>query len=148
MVSRPVEEVFAYVTEVRNLPAWWPRVLRVEGVSDTPMVEGGIWTKVLEAGSGRRLRLDYTCVEMGAPSLIAWTHELRDTGLENHLRSQSTRIELTGIEGGTEVRITADADLKGTAKLVSPAMKKEQRRMVEGAISGLTDALGESTEGA
>jgi len=43
MIDRPVEEVFAYVADVTNDPAWHTDVLEARKVTDGPVGMGTVW---------------------------------------------------------------------------------------------------------
>jgi uncharacterized protein YndB with AHSA1/START domain len=43
MIDRPVEEVFAYVTDVTNDPSWHTDVLEAKKTSEGPIGMGTIW---------------------------------------------------------------------------------------------------------
>jgi hypothetical protein len=124
-----------------NLRLWWPRVVGVEFVDGDPGTEGTKWTKILQADSSRRMRLDYTCIEATPPSLITWAHELEGTRFGEHLNRQSTSVALAEEGAGCRVTITSDGELKGAAKLASLALKSDQKKMLDQALEALEKAL-------
>lgn len=131
------EEVYQTISDPRRLPDWWPRVIRVEDVAGRPGAERTRWTNVLEADSGRKLRLDYRCVGATSPQRYAWEHELEGTPFEEHMNSQTTEVRLVPSRGGTEVRLTSEHGLKGSARLAGFMMRRSQREMLDKALSGL-----------
>ena len=120
---------------------WWPRVVAVEFIEGSPGDAGLRWTMVLEADSGRRMRLDYAFAEAVEPSRLVWFHELEGTRFSEHLNRQQTTISIESVEAGSRVTITSDGELKGAAKLASLALKSDQKKMLEQALDGLSSAL-------
>lgn len=104
------------------------------GVPDT-------WTKVLEADSGRRMRLDYTCGEFEDPGRFIWFHNLEGTRFEEHLTRQETTISLEEAGGDCLVTITSDGELRGSAKIASLALKGDQKKMLDQALDGLASVF-------
>jgi carbon monoxide dehydrogenase subunit G len=133
--------VWRFVSDPVNLALWWPRVVGVEFVSGEPGDAGTQWTKILEAGSGRRMRLDYTCVEAEPLHRMTWVHELEGTRFQEHLNRQSTTILVEQEDSGCLVTITTEGELKGAAKLASLALKGDQKKMLDQALDALEQAL-------
>ena len=57
-IGAPPEAVWKVVGDAHHLARWWPRVRRVEDVSD------GRWTKVFLTEKGHSVRADYTLYTM------------------------------------------------------------------------------------
>ncbi|MGV9267303.1 SRPBCC family protein [Kitasatospora sp. NPDC003701] len=71
-IDRPVEEVFAYLADGRNDPAFSPRVLEITKTPDGPTAVGTVFTStVKDAGmkTARRIRI----TELRAPTTLRWT---------------------------------------------------------------------------
>lgn len=67
VIDAPRGEIWRLVSDPGQLPRWWPRVVRVEGISGS----GDRFTEVLRTDSGRDLRADFTVQEREKPlSLI------------------------------------------------------------------------------
>lgn len=129
------------MVEPGNFRLWWPRVVGVEFVEGQPGEEGAEWTKILEAESGRRMRLDYRCLEADRPARMTWAHELEGTRFEEHLIRQSTSLQLSEEESGCRVTITTEGELRGAAKLASLALKGDQKKMLDQALGALPEAI-------
>lgn len=142
LIAASPEAVFDLVADPYRLPAWWPRVVRVEDVSGNQGAERSRWTCVLAAESGRLLRLDYRCSDSNRPGRYEWEHELTGTPFEKHLVRQATRFRIEpGENGETRVEVTAIHSLRGTAKLAGFAMRKGQRKLLDSALGGLDYVL-------
>lgn len=138
------ETVYDLVADPRRHAGWWPRVTRVEDVAGRPGAERTRWTNVLQADSGRLLRLDYRCVHANRPSRYEWEQELEGTAFEKHLVRQAVEIRIDpSREGGSQVALTAVHTLKGTAKLAGFAMRKGQRNLLDSALASLAELLEE-----
>lgn len=91
----------------------------------------------MAADSGRKIRMDYTCTAANRPVRYEWQHELAGTPFEDHLLSQTTLIALQSSSTGTEVRLTAEHTLRGSARLAGFMMRKTQRQMLDQALQNL-----------
>lgn len=125
------------VSDPRRLSDWWPRVIRVEDMAGRPGAERTRWTNVLEADSGRKLRMDYRCVAATSPERYTWEHELEGTPFEKHMSRQTTEVRLAAKGDRTEVRLESFHGLKGSARLAGFMMRKSQREMLDRALAGL-----------
>ncbi|MFM9045155.1 MAG: SRPBCC family protein [Solirubrobacterales bacterium] len=137
-------EVFRFLGDPSNLVRWWPRVVRVEAVEGQSGEEGLIWTNVVEADSGRRLRLDYRMVDSDRASRLCWEHLLEGTAFSGHLVRQAVEVELSDAPEGTRVAVTAIGELKGAARLAGPSLKSDQKKLLDEALGRLSEALEEA----
>ncbi len=137
MVDATPDEVYDVVSDPRRLSEWWPRVIRVEDVAGRAGAERTRWTNVLEADSGRKLRMDYCCTGATRPLRYGWEHELEGTQFEKHMSCQTTDIRLTPKGEGTEISLTSVHGLKGGARIAGFMMRKSQREMIDRALAGL-----------
>ncbi len=119
-------------------------MVRVESVEGTRGEPGLLWTSVVEADSGRRLRLDYELIEAEVGSRVAWEHRLEGTAFGTHLARQATEIEITGSDRGALVEVSLAGELRGAAKLAGPSLKSDQRKLLENALEALRDAISEA----
>ena len=136
-------EVWRVVSDPHALPRWWPRTARVESVDQTSGGRRSRWTKVLETSRGRGVRADYRCTSSAENERYVWEQALEGTPFEKHLRASTTEISLRPQGGGTEVAITHRQSLRGLSRLGSPMMRGGAKRMLDDALSGLGEALGE-----
>ncbi len=136
-----IESVWDFVSRPGNLAKWWPRVIRVEGVVGQAGTTGLSWTSLLEADSGRRVRLDFQATKADPPNAFGWTQELASTQFEKHLKRQDYMILLDDRAGGTAIELVAETDLKGSAKLASLTLRKSQGRVLDRALSDLCQTL-------
>ena len=136
-MGAPREEVWEVVSDPYHLPRWWPRVERVEEVTDDA------WTKVMISSRGRAVRLDYTRLESEPPRRLVWRHEVDESPFERLLADSITEIELEPAgDRGTAVRMTMDQRLRGKARFGRMMVRRAARRQLDDALDGLRRAFG------
>ncbi len=113
-IARAPEDVFAYLTDVTNLPAWQA------GVNAATMRDG----RVEESRSllGRELHTTLEIVEQQEPRLF--TLRALDSPVPF-----TVRHELAAADGGTRLTVTAEGDVPGfAAGLLARRAEKQFRR--------------------
>jgi uncharacterized protein YndB with AHSA1/START domain len=134
-VAAPPEAVWALVADPHRLPAWWPRVERVEGV-----VESG-WTSVLRSPRGQVVRADQRLTASEAPRRRAWEQALADTPFERLLRESATEVVLAPDGDGTSVTLAARRRLRGLNRLGTPLLGRAMARELDQALESLSELL-------
>ena len=130
-IAAPPEDVWRVVADAHHLPRWWPRVRRVEGVSD------GGWTKVFVTGKGHSVRADYTVLGADPPRSIEWRQELEDSPFERLMDEAITEVRLAGAGEGTEVTLVLRQRLRGWARFAPFLVKRGTKRLLDEAMDGL-----------
>lgn len=138
-LSAERREVWTLISDPYNLPRWWPRTLRVEGVAGEG--SGAEWTTVLGTAEGRGVRADFRCRELVEGERLAWEQRLEGTPFERHLRGYGVEITLRDQDGGTAVGIAVEQSLRGLSRLGSPMMRRGQGALLEEALDGIEGAL-------
>jgi uncharacterized protein YndB with AHSA1/START domain len=114
-IARTPEDVFAYLTDVSNLPAWQT------GVTSATERDG----RIEESRSlfGKNVHTTFEIAEREEPSLFT----LR--ALDGPLRL-TVRHELTPTDGGTRLTVTAEGDVPGgfAAGLLAKGAEKQFRK--------------------
>jgi carbon monoxide dehydrogenase subunit G len=116
-IARTPDDVFAYLTDVSNLPAWQA------GVKSATLRDG----RVEESRSllGRELRTTLEIVEQDEPRVFT----LRAL---NSPVPFTVRHELAPTDGGTRLTVTADGDIPGLAAgLVARRAERQFRKDFE-----------------
>jgi uncharacterized membrane protein len=133
-VSRPVDEVFAYVTDPTKLAEWQPNVISVTKLNEGPVRSGTRFKEVRRALFGRSVE---AIVEVSAYE-------------ENHridLRIVSGPVpvhgenEFTSIHGGTRIDFVAHGELRGALRMAQPVLARVLRRQFESDYARLKRAL-------
>jgi len=137
-LDAPLERVWDVVSDPYSLPRWWPRVTRVEEVSDTS------WTMVLLSDRGKPIRADYTLADARPMELLEWQQELEETPFERMLSVSKLEIALDPDEaaGATAVSLRSTERLRGLARLGSPMVRRATRKRLSQALEQLGEAVG------
>lgn len=140
-IAAPIAEVWELISDPYNLPRWWPRTSRVEGVDRKPGGKRSQWTKVLETAEGRGVRADYRCLSAADRERYVWEQQLAGSPFERHLRRSVVEIGLREKGGDTEVSLASEQKLRGMSRLGSPMMRGGQRKILDEALDGIEAAL-------
>jgi uncharacterized membrane protein len=130
-VDRPVEEVFAYATDVSNLPQWQTSAL--EAKIDGPMQPGATGT-VVRKFLGRRVESSVRIDEY-EPSRKFALHSTSGP-VEFHIHQT---YEPEG--KGARVTVVMEGEAGGFFKLAEPLVERALRREIEGNFATLKDIV-------
>lgn len=101
-------EVWAVVADPHHLPRWWPRVERVEAVTD------GEFTEVMRSQRGNVVRADFRLVQADDGHRLVFSQQIEGTPFARVLVSAETEINLLPAEAGkTEISIELRQGLRG-----------------------------------
>lgn len=123
--------VWALVGDPHRLAGWWPRVERVEQVTE------GRFTQVLRTRSGRGVRADFRLAELDAPRLIVWEQELEGTPFARVLARSRTSVRLDADGPQTRVRLELTQALRGLSVLGAVPVRRAAGRTLEEALDAL-----------
>jgi len=135
-VARPVDEVFAYLSDFTTTTEWDPGTVSTERVSG----EGGLGTRYHNVSQflGRKTELDYMVTEHVPGECFA----LRGENATVVAHDTMTFVRIHGAEGeGTTVTYRAAFEFKGVARLVAPLLAPALKKLGDEAESGMRDAL-------
>ena len=130
--TRPVDEVFAYMSDLRNFSEWDPGTKRVvQSQGDGPGL--GARYDVTASGPGRDILLPYQVIEWNEGSLTARADTARLTSLD-HI---TVRVD------GDSTIVTYDADLqlKGWLAFADVGLRLAFKRIGDKAAAGLARTL-------
>jgi uncharacterized protein YndB with AHSA1/START domain len=128
----PLERIWNVVSDPYSLPRWWPRVQRVEEVTETG------WTMVLVSDRGKPIRADYSVTRSQPMELLEWQQELEETPFERMLSLSRVIFKFEPDEdGSTAVQVRSTERLRGLARLGSPLVRRATRKRLSGALDGL-----------
>ena len=133
VINRPVDEVFAYMADVRNWSQWNSGMLEGEQTSEGPMGVGTTFRGVNQF-MGRRME---------------WTSEVseyepnRKMGQKITSGPMSIEQSLTfePVEGGTRFTLVGEGETGGFFKLAEPIVNRTMQRQMEGNLANLKDIL-------
>ena len=131
VVARPIEDVFARLTDFSDYSRWMPKLgifLRCDQTSEGSVGEG---TTYYDRGLMGTFRGEI--VEFRAPTRVAFRESLRWLGVE--VMEARPSYELIPTRTGTEVRHRAEGRLFGVFGLMEPVVARvargERRRTVQ-----------------
>jgi carbon monoxide dehydrogenase subunit G len=130
-VAAPPWRVWETVGDPHHLPRWWPRVQRVESVTDEH------FTEVLATKDGRSLRADFRVVASHAPERRAWEQQLAGTPFERVFASASTEVALVPDDEGTRVTLVVRQQVRGSARLGGFMVRRATGRVLDEALEAL-----------
>src|SRR4051812_2174319 len=87
-VDAPPAVVWQTVADPHQLPRWWPRVERVEGVS------GQGFTQVMRSKRGALVRADFRIGRRNKPRLVEWSQDVVGTPFAGLLKASVTTVAL------------------------------------------------------
>jgi carbon monoxide dehydrogenase subunit G len=138
-IAAPADELWATIRDPHHLPRWWPRVNRVEDVTDTE------FTEVLITGAGKYVRADFTLAACDERERrLCWEQRLEGSPFARLLRSAETEVRLTDLAVGpsaraaTEVTIELRQALHGFfARFGAYMVRRAATRTIDEALDGL-----------
>jgi uncharacterized protein YndB with AHSA1/START domain len=131
-VAAPPATVWQTVADPHQLPRWWPRVQRVEGVS------GSGFTQVMRSEKGAQVRADFRIGQRNKPRLVEWEQELDGTPFAQLLRRASTTVTLDGRDDETtRVQVCLEQRLQGISRFGGFLVKRAARKQLDDALAAL-----------
>lgn len=123
VIVRPVGEVFAFVADHENLPAWTVGVKQAERLTEGPPADGSRY-RVVGRLLGRSIESSYQVTAFDPGHGFAGTMTSPVFGF-----SERYRFESTG--DATRVSMTATVEPRGSFRLLTPIMTAGVRRQVK-----------------
>jgi len=139
-LATPAGELWETIRDPHHLPRWWPRVNRVEDVTDTE------FTEVLITGAGKYVRADFTLAVCDERELrLCWEQRLEGSPFARLLKRARTEVRLRDLAGApgaggaaTEVTIELDQSLHGFfARFGAYMVRRAATRTIDEALDGL-----------
>jgi uncharacterized protein YndB with AHSA1/START domain len=134
VVDRPVEQVFAYVTDPAKLAEWQPNVISVSKETEGPM---GAGTRLREVRRGPFGRSVEALVE------VAEYEENRrfDLRIVSGPLPIDGRNEFRPADAGTRIDFVAEGRISGPFRLAEPILARALRRQFAGYYERLKELL-------
>jgi uncharacterized protein YndB with AHSA1/START domain len=134
VVAASPATVWQTVADPNRLPAWWPRVERVERVS------GSGFTQVMRSERGALVRADFRVGQRNRPRLITWAQELENTPFAKLLSKAETSVTLEAADAGaTRVELRLEQRLQGVSRFGGFLVKRAARKQLDGALTALAE---------
>ena len=137
-LSAPAREVWVMVSDPYRMPEWWPRVERVEGVSD------GQFTQIMRSKSGRIVRGDFRILISDASAMTLEIEQLIEgTPFASVLSRSTARVAIEGDHERCEVAVELDQEpASGLARIGSLFISRAARSTAREALDSLERAVG------
>jgi uncharacterized membrane protein len=133
VIDRPLAEVFAYVTEIENMPVWSSEVEKAWKTSEGPMGKGTTFSSVAKV-LGRQIEntIEVTEYEPNSKWSLKPTSGPVSGEIEFHFEPAPS---------GTKFSVALDADAGGFFKLGEPLVNRMLQRQYETNGATLKDLL-------
>ena len=137
IVEKPLDKVFAYLSDFTTTTEWDPGTVKTVRASG----DGGFGTEYLNTSTfaGRQTRLTYVVEDLVPNRHIALRGE-NTTVIAHDTMTFREKSDDTGV-ASTEVTYTADFTFKGITRLIAPFMIPAFTRLGNEAESGMAAAL-------
>jgi uncharacterized protein YndB with AHSA1/START domain len=133
VINRPIEEVFAFVTDIEKISQWMSELVEAKQTSEGPM---GVGTTISAVASplGRRVESTQEVVEYEPNRKFAIKSTAGPVPSEDAYTFES-------VAGGTKVTRVTEAEVGGFFKLAEPLFARTMRRQFETNFANLKDLL-------
>jgi uncharacterized membrane protein len=132
VINRPIEDVFAVLSNLENNPKWSTAFLEVKKTSQGPISVGTTWRAVQKA-FGRQLESEVEVTEY-EPNRM-WTQKGKSPF---PVQVQAT---FESVDGGTRVNLRLEGEPGGFFKLAEPLVATMAKRNIEGDLASLKDLM-------
>lgn len=132
IIRRPIEEVFAFVSETGNLPLWQSDLLEARHTPDGP-VQLGTKLFLVRAFMGHKLESTADVVEYEPPTRYAYNTTSGPAVTGVNICQATTE--------GTIFTTVFDMQAGGLFSLADPLVARRIQRSVEGGLANLKDLL-------
>ena len=132
-IKRPVEDVFAVMSNVENNPKWSSVALEAEQTSPGP-IGVGTTARVVAKVLGRRMESDFEVTEFEPNRKFVSQSKSGPFPLQ-------LSVTFEPIEGGTRVNTTIEGEPGGFFKLAEPLVQRAIKREMEANFATLKDIL-------
>jgi carbon monoxide dehydrogenase subunit G len=125
------DAVWRVAGDANHLPRWWPRVQRVENVTEEE------FTAVYGTSKGRPVRGDYRVVAHEPPRRRHWAQRIEGSPFERFVREFETIVEVEPAGAGSEITLTVIQKLRGLSRTGGFLAKRAMRRQLDEALDRL-----------
>ena len=130
--KRPIDEVFAALSDWTNSEKWISSTQSVTKTSDGPIGVGTTWSAVGKL-LGRTLEAGITVTE--------FEPDKKSASVVDKPFKATTAFTLKSVDGGTRVDQTTDAELEGFFKLAQAVMLPMMKRQLQNDLETFRDLM-------
>ena len=132
VINRPVEEVFAVLSNVENNPKWSSAFLEVNKTSEGPVGVGTTWRGVGKF-LGQQIEVEIEETE--------YEPNRKSTQKSKSPFPVDQQMTFEKVDGGTRVNLIFEAEPGGFFKLAEPLFASMAKRNIEGELANLKDLM-------
>jgi uncharacterized protein YndB with AHSA1/START domain len=133
VINRPVEEVFAFTTDIEKMTQWVGELQESKNISEGTVGVDTTFTHVV-GFLGRRFEQNHKVIEYEP------NRKLRFGATSGPIRSEID-ITFESIEGGTKVTFAGGGEVGGFFKIAEPLLQRMFKRQWEANLANLKDLL-------
>lgn len=133
VINRPVENVWAYMADFKNMPVWSPDTVETRITSEGPVQKGTTYVWIGQS-MGRRIEVNAKVTEFEVNR--GWGYQSVSGPFVS-----SARFALESANGGTRVTVSEEADVSGFFKLAEPVIARMGKRQMDTGLANLKDVL-------
>lgn len=133
VINRPIEKVFAFVTDIETHLQWQSGIQEAKAISESPVGVGSQYTYVMQL-LGRQVETTGEVTEYEPPSKHGWKATSGPFPLKGGFIFEA-------VEGGTEVTSITEAEADGFFKLAEPLVVRMVQRQMQTSLDNLKDLL-------
>jgi carbon monoxide dehydrogenase subunit G len=122
-INRPIEEVFAFLSEGTNDPKFSPRVQEIRRTTDGPIAVGTVFVSTVK-DAGMKSAREFELTEFEQPTKIRWRERSKNAIT---VPSGGYDLEPAG-DGATRVTIFNDFEGHGFGKVILPLAARGARK--------------------
>jgi uncharacterized protein YndB with AHSA1/START domain len=139
VINRPIEEVFAYVTDIDKMSLWMSELVEAKQTSEGP-VNVGTTAGAVANPLGRRAESTQEVTEYEPNGKFAYKSTSGPFASEDEFTFES-------VAGGTKVTRVTEAELGGFFRLAEPLAVRMLKRQFETNFANLKDLQEAQAEG-
>jgi len=133
VINRPLEEVFALLSNPENNPKWQSGIVELRKTSEGPIGVGATYRSVNQF-LGRRLEGETEITEYEPNRKYSEKSKSGPVPFES-------RATFERVEGGTRINLEAEAEIGGFFKLAEPLVVSAVRRQLTADLANLKDLM-------
>lgn len=133
VINRPIEEVFAFVTDFKKMPLWMSDLVEAKQTSDSPVGVGTTASAVANP-LGRRIENTQEVTEYEPNRKFAFKSTSGPVASKDNYTFDS-------VAGGTKITRMAEAEMTGFFRLAKPLATRMLNRQFETNFANLKDLL-------
>jgi carbon monoxide dehydrogenase subunit G len=122
VIERPIEEVFAFLTDGENDPKFSPRVLEITKTTDGPPGVGTVYASTVK-DAGMKTQREFKLTAFDPPTRIRWAEVSK-----NLITATEGGYDLAPEGNGTRVTIHNVLEGHGPGKLIAPLALRSARK--------------------